>query len=139
MYGTNLETPCLVLSTGVMGMLTAVLVVETDRVEESDFVFFGPPKRAPLCCSTIHASRSHCISCTHRPLKTPQIAGSGSIVSCTLTEQETKNENLTHFSTHSSSTVPAATIVSSDGQASFRRGNMYPCCFDPMLLALHAR
>ena len=57
------------LSTDVLSMLAAVVVVESDGVEERDF--------------------------THKVLKTQQIAESGSIVSRELTEQETEIKNST--------------------------------------------
>jgi len=97
MYGTNLETSRVVLSTVVMSMLAAVLAAEIGEVEERDFGFFDPPKRAPLCGVNTHASRSHCLSCTQRAVKAKQITRSGSIVSRELNEQETKIENWTLF------------------------------------------
>ena len=120
-------------------MLATVLAGERDGVEERDFGLFHPPKRAPLCGFTTLARCTPCVSCTHRALKTLQIAGLGLLASRELTEQDSIIENSTPFSTHSPSTVYAATIVSSSVQTSSRRGNMYPCCFGPMLVALHAR
>ena len=93
MQSTNLETSQVVLSAAVLSMLATVLDVERDGVEERDFGLFDPPKRAPLCGLTTHASRSHCVLCTHRAVKTLQITGSGLIVSRELTERETKNQN----------------------------------------------
>ena len=139
MCGTNVETSPVVLSTTVLSMLAAVLAVERDGGEGSNFGFFEPPKRAPLCGFTTHASRSHYRLCTHRTVKALQIAGSGLLASHELTEQELKIKNLTLFSFPSLSPASAATIASSWWEASSSMGNMYPCCFGPMLLALHAR
>ena len=139
MSGTNVETSPVVLSSTLLSMLAAVLAVERDGGEGSNFGFFDPPKRAPLCGFTTHASRSHYRLCTHRTVKALQIAGSGLLASHELTEQELKIKNLTLFSFLSLSPASAAAAISSWWEASSSMGNMYPCCFGPMLLALHAR
>jgi hypothetical protein len=72
-------------------------------------------------------------------VKALQIAESGLLASHELTEQELKIETLTLFSFLSLSPTSAATVTSSWWEASASMGNMYPCCFGPMLLALHAR
>ena len=53
MYGTNLETSHVVLSTTVLRMLGAVLAVEIDGEKELDFGFFAPQKGHPSVVSPL--------------------------------------------------------------------------------------
>jgi hypothetical protein len=72
-------------------------------------------------------------------VKTLCIAGSSLLASSELSEKELKIENLTTFSFQSLTPVHAAAVISSWWNASSSVGNMYPCCFGPMLIALHER
>ncbi len=59
MYGTNLETSQVVLTSTVQSMLAAVLDVERAGVKGGKFDFLTPHKRAPLCGSPTRASLGH--------------------------------------------------------------------------------
>jgi hypothetical protein len=56
-----------------------------------------------------------------------------------LSKPELKIENLTSFSFLSLSPAHAVAVISYWWNASSSVGNMYPCCFGPMLITLHAR
>ena len=139
MWGTNLKTSRVMLLRAALSMLAAVLAVGRDRREGRIFDYFAPPKRAPLCGFTTRANRSHWVVCTDRAVKAVQIAKSGLLASRELAEQELKIENLTPFSFLSLSPAGAVTATNSLQEMSSSMGNMYLCCFGPMLLALLAR
>ena len=103
------------------------------------FSTFLTPKRAPLCGVTMRGSRSHCTVCSQRAVETLYIAGFSPLPSRVLVELGQEIENVTRFSSLSVSPAHAATITSSWWNALSSMGSMYPCCFCPMLLALHAR
>ena len=139
MSSISLESPQVALSCIMLSMRVAIFAAASHCREAENFAFFHPPKRAPLCGFTTRPSRSHCIMCTHRAVKAVCIAGSGSLALRVLGEQDQKIEKLTSFSSQLLSPAQAAAIVSSRWQSSSSKGYMYPCCFGPMLLALHAR
>jgi hypothetical protein len=87
MCGTNLETSQVVLLSTVLSLLAAVLAVEGDGDKGLDFAFLNPPKRAPLCGFTTGTSHGHNTICTYRTLNTLQTAGSSSLASRVLVEQ----------------------------------------------------
>ena len=107
--------------------------------ERAKFSTFLTSKRALLCGFTKRASGSHCMICTYRAVKALCIAGFTSLAFHEMSEQELKIENLTYFSILSLSPAHAAAVISSWWDASLSVGNMFPCCFGAMLLALHAR
>ena len=127
--GTNLGTSQVVLSTTVLSVHAAERRGQGRPLQGHSSVLHQTSQSQPL----------HGVHSQSRDNSLHRIAGLSSLALRVLVEQDRKIGKFDSFFI----SISLASAYSYDHQLSVEtpssKGNMYPCCFGPMLLALHAR